>query len=170
MNEKAVYSEISEPERKLIRSDGALYIILLLLVFAVIFAGNYLQNLLGIPRLFIQVGLYILLCIFAVVLYRKRLRFFRYTLTDRMLSTSRLVGKKERPEAQAHLSDITCICAYKELTEIPKHFSKCFHGKKEDSLAVLYKTSGGVQGMLLSPSAKMRDALLAAWKAARKRG
>ena len=104
-----LYSETVEPAKRIIRSDVALYVLVVVVVFAAILLVSALIVLLGLPEFVSQLALFAALLVFGWRLYRVRLLSYRYTLTERMLSVDRIVGRKQRPELAVHLSDITHI-------------------------------------------------------------
>ena len=77
-----VHTERVEPKRRYIRSDGALYVLLLLGAFGVIFLSRVLANRLSIHTLYVQIGLYALLLGTGYAIYRVRLVDYVYELYD----------------------------------------------------------------------------------------
>lgn len=164
-----VFMERAEPRRRFIRSDGALYVLLLIFVFGVILSGNYVSARYEVPRFFVQLTLYALLLGLGYWLYRTQLVAFRYTVTDRMLSVTRLVGKKERADAHIRLSDIVSIRPFAELDAAKAgKLQRVYVGRRADALAVTYAAGGARSTLLLSPSEENTRKLIAAWKSSLK--
>ena len=161
--------ERSEPKRRILRSDGALYLAVLLGVLAVIWGANALSSRYDWPRLYVQLSLYAVLIGLMFVLYRKCLLVFRYTLTDRMLSVERMVGKKCKPEESVHLSDITAIRPVSEAGGALPKPRGCFTGRRRDALAVTVREPARTFTLLLSPSDPFTASLTAQWKISRKK-
>ena len=165
--ERFVAMEVSAPKRRFVRSDAALYVLMLVAVLGVITAANALSARFNWPRLIVQVTLYVVLLALGYVVYRKFLMAYRYTLTERMLSVDRIVGKKERSESSVHLSDITAIRPYAERRGEAGKLRSLFMGKRADTLAVTVVAAGSRETLLLSPSADFCGKLIAQWKIAR---
>ena len=166
--ENYVYSEKIAPEKKLIKTDVQLYIVLLVSVFLIIALGNYLNNQFGIPQAPVQISLYVIFAVLSVYLYRYRLTDFSYLLTERMFVVDKVIGKKNRPAVALHLSDITKIVPTSELASIVKPCSKVYHGKKEDTLCIIFKLSGKEESVLISPTEEMKTKLIEQWKKVKK--
>ena len=164
-----LYTEDIVPLKRFIRSDFLFFVIVAVLVIAVILIASAFQVLFQIPRIFVQIVLYVFLCLFAVWLYKKRLVVYRYKLTERMLSVERVTGKRARPDQQIHLSDIVRIGPYEKLSgENPDKEYRAFHGKKKDATALLYQNGKKTDMLLITPSREMQEIILKQWKKARR--
>jgi len=159
--------ETIEPKRKIVRSNGALYVLLLLLVIGVITAGNLLSERWDLPRAIVQITLYVLLLVLGWAVYRYCLTSFRYTLTDRLLSVERVVGRKERADECVHLSDITRIGPYDKERETGRRARRLYVNGRKDALAVHVRGAGGGRTLLINPGAEFREKLVSQWKSAR---
>lgn len=104
-----IHTEVSTPKRHFIRSDGALYAIVLICVFGIIFLGNRVGNSLGISQGMLQLILYAILLVLAYLLYRFRLTAFRYTITDENLYIDKVTGSKEKNLFTLPLCDIAIV-------------------------------------------------------------
>lgn len=167
--ERHVALEKAVPKRRIVRSDGALYVLLLASVVLIIMAGNVLSSLWSIPRLPVQVALYAILLVIGYVVYRRCIVTFRYALTDRMLAVDRIVGRKERSEENVHLLDIVAI---HPLQQARGALGKCrglYVNSKRDALAVTVQAAGKRYTILMSPSEEFAGKLMAQWKTARKK-
>ncbi len=156
------------PKRRVLRSDGALYVVLLAVVIGVILTGNALMARFDWPRAIVQISLYLVLFVLALIVYRRCLVSYRYTLTDRMLSVSRIVGRKERAEASVRLSDVTRVCDVSALGEPSGRKQALYVNARRDAVAVCARTKAGEVTLLLSPDEAFREHLNAQWKIARK--
>lgn len=163
--EDFVFSETAAPKRRVLRTDGALYLALLAAVIVVIMLGYRLSAAWALPRFYVQLALYAVLLGLGYLAYRKCLVSFRYTLTDRMLRVERVVGKKARPDAHIHLLDILSVRPYSELNEdvAGKLETACVGGRR-DALAVTYDLAGKKHTILLSLSEENRRKLVQQWK------
>ena len=161
-----LYTETVEPAKRFIRSDVALYVLVVVVVFAAILLVSALIVLLGLPEFVSQLVLFAALLVFGWRLYRVRLLSYRYTLTERMLSVDRIVGRKQRPELAVHLSDITHIRPAAQLPQksCRASASACAWGDKTQATAVAYRAGGEASILLLSLSDGMREKLIAQWK------
>ena len=164
-----LYSETSEPQRRIIRSDVLLYVLVLLFVVALIFLVSAFIVVFQLPELISQLTLFAFLWLFGWRLYRVRLISYRYTLTERMLSVDRVVGRRIKLELAVHLADITGIrpCAELPADEGGKR-ERLYLGKKADTTAVTYRVGGVPSTLLLSMSEEMRGKLIAQWKLMRR--
>lgn len=164
-----VMTEKALQKRRLIRSDGALYALLLLCVFAVIFLANLACAAWNWPYIAVQIPLYAVLVAAGYLLYRYCLTEFSYVLTDRMLTVNRVVGKKTKPDVQIHLSDIRAIRPYDKALETDGKVLAVYTGKRKDTVAVIYDThmkqKHGI--LLLSISEAFQKKLVEQWKKAR---
>ena len=157
------------PKRRVIRSAGALYVVLLLLAVGSIAAANALEEHLQIPREYSQIALYALLIAAGWYIYRFRLTTFRYTLTDSFFSIDRLTGRSERAEERLSLSDITDIGI-----ALPEHRTgirrRAIRNRsilpEKKSTAIRYRENGEERILLISPSEDMLEKLLAQWEKA----
>lgn len=172
MEESQVHSfigmEVVEPKRGPIRSAGALYAVLLLLVVGVIVAGNALSANWSVPRVFVQVTLYVLLLVIGWYVYRYFLTAFRYTLTDRVFSVERVVGKRERADVGVHLADIVKIVPAVRLDGTEGKRKNLSARPKKDSVAVVIRARAGSRVFIVSPSEEFLEKLTTQWKLARK--
>lgn len=162
------HQETAEPPRRWIRSDVVLYVLVLIGVCAAIFYLSALVVVLELPLVVSQAALFVLLLVFGYLLYRKRLIRYRYTVTARMLSVDRLVGRRERPELSVHLTDITAIRAYPTLEDKRLKCERLYLGKKANATAVVYRAGSGSAMLLLSLSPDMKGKLIEQWKNARR--
>ena len=164
-----LYTEVAEPRRSIIKSDVVLWLLVVLGVILLVFIGSFFNVVLGAPNGIVQCVVYLLLLGEILVLYRVRLVSYRYALTERMFSVTRVVGKKDRPDANVHLADITRIRDASQLArgEGGKQ-SRLFHGKREDAVALTYRVGGEEKTLLVSITESMRKKLVDQWKTARR--
>ena len=116
---QTVYTERNAPKRAIVRSDGALYLLLLLFVFGTIALSHVLAKQFGIDRLYVQLGLYSVLLIVGYVIYRLRLVDYLYELTERELIVTQAVGSKQKRLAAVPFDAIEEIGAYRETDAKP---------------------------------------------------
>jgi len=162
-------SEVAEPRRSIIKNDVVLWLVVVFGVLALVFIGSFCEVVLGVPSGIVQIAVYLILLGAILVLYRVRLVSWRYVLTERMFSVTRIIGKKERYDASIHLSDITQVRAASELVRgMGGKWTRLHHGKQEDSLAVTYRVAGAERTLLVSASESMRKKLVEQWKIARR--
>ncbi len=167
--ENHVMMEKAAPRRQFVRSDGALYVLMLVLVIGVIVAGNALSALWGLPRLYVQLALYAVLIAVGYWVYRRCLVVFRYSLTDRMLTIDRIVGKKMRNDENVHLCDIVALRPFDGTNRDTGKLRWLYVNRRRDTLAVTVSTGGRRFTILMSPSEEFAGKLLAQWKTARKK-
>lgn len=101
--------EKAEPKRRIIRSAGAIYLALIVLVIGCISVGNLLYERFQIPRYVTQPILYALIAICGYYIYRRHYLSYRYTLTDEMLAIEKVGGSSERILAAIELNKIISI-------------------------------------------------------------
>ena len=151
--------ETVEPSRRLVRSSGALYTVLLLLVFGAMAAANALNTRFEIPRLAAEIPLYALIALYGWYAHEFDLTSYRYTLTDRVLAAERIVGGRERGGAAVELADILAI--------LPAADARTERIRKERwsvqpvraSTALRIKSDAGERIWLISPSAEFLEQL-----------
>ncbi len=152
-----VYSERNAPKRAVVRSDGALYVLLLLLVFVAIFLSHVLSKQFGINRLYVQLGLYAVLLIVAYAIYRLRLVDYLYELTAKELIVTQAVGSKQKRLAVVPFDSIVEINPYRR-TEVKQELS-AYRGKKTDTTAIWYSDAGERSVLLLNVSDTLKEKL-----------
>ena len=161
--------ENASPKPRVIRSKGALYVVLLLLAVGSIAAANALEERLQIPREYPQIALYALLLGAGWYIYRFRLTAFRYTLTDRAFTIDRLNGQSGRAEERILLSEIlqvegfasnqgskTWIGAIRNRSVLPRR----------KSTLIRYRDGGEELALLISPSEALLEQLNEQWQIA----
>ena len=113
MDENAVVNllaiETAVPKRRIIRSAGAVYLALIVLMIACISIGNLLEANWQIPRLLTQPILYAMIAISGAFLYRRHFICFRYTLTDEQFAIEQTGGNREKTIAVIMISEIHTI-------------------------------------------------------------
>ncbi len=164
-----IMGEKAEPARRIIRSDGALYALLLLFTLGVIFLANAVSVLWNLPRLFVQLTLYLILFGLGYFVYRRYLVCFYYMLTDRMFTVDRIVGKKRRSDESVHLSDIVSIRPFRDAPGDLGKLRKLYVNNKRDTLALTVVAAGKRFTLLISPSQEFAGKLIEQWKTARKK-
>ena len=117
--------ETAKPKRRMIRSSGAVYLALLVLMIGCISVGNLLYASFQIPRHVTQPVLYAMIAICGVILYRRHFICFRYTLTDEQFAIEQIGGNREKTIAAMMICDIQRIISRNEA----QHMS----GKKVDT-------------------------------------
>lgn len=150
-----VHSEVSEPMRRVIRSDGALYLLLLLGAVGCILLSRWLAVRFGVLRLFVQAVLYAALLGAGYAVYRFRLVSYRYTLTDVDLTVHRLVGRKSALLADVPLDALLSVGADGEGVSD----GSTYVGRRRDAFCVRYAKDGRVRALYLSASAELRALL-----------
>ena len=100
--------ETVAPKRRIIRSEGAIYIALILLIIGSISLGNLLYDRLSISRYITQPILYIIFAVCGYLLYKRHYISYRYTLTNEELAIER-IGNTEKTIAAIPLCDIMLI-------------------------------------------------------------
>lgn len=161
------YIEEQKPKRVLIKNDVVLFIVIA--IGAILFGtlAAYACMVTGIPYIWFSLATYALFGVLAVWLYRSALVTFRYTLSSRMLTVERVIGKKVRPEAQAHLSDIIKTAGYRGKAADGKA-QKAGHGKPEEMLLVVWSVGRHTEQMLIGVSKEFEKELSVRVRQARK--
>ena len=95
--------ETVAPKRRITRSAGAIYIILILLIFGCISAGNLFYERFLIPRYVTQPILYAMIASFGYLVYRRNYLRYRYTLTTKTLAIEQIGGNEEKTLAAIDL-------------------------------------------------------------------
>ena len=154
---KAVYTERNAPKRAIVRSDGALYVLLLLLTFGMIALTYVLAKAFGINRLYLQLGLYALLLAVGYTIYRLRLIDYLYELNDRAFSVTQAVGAKQKRIAEIPLDAIEEIGESRE--NDPNPLVRTYRGKASGTTAIRYREAGEMRVILLNASETLREKL-----------
>ena len=151
------YSERNAPKRAIVRSDGALYVLLLIGTLGAIFLAYTLSKQFGINRLYVQLGLYAVLLIAGFLIYRLRLVDYIYELTDTEFRVLQAVGNKEKPIVTVPLSAITEVGAYRETDGRPEF--KTYRGALNRTKTVRYMAGEQMKTICLNPSDRLVELL-----------
>ena len=159
--ENLICMERSQPKQRLVLSDGALWALVLVGVMAVVLLSYDLSARFLLPRVWVQLALYAILCILCYRIYRKRLLSFRYTLTDCRLQVDRLVGNKARPELELNF---TQILELRSTRETEKGAPKLYAGAPSEKIYIKYRCSAGERSILFAPSDAFLKELQSRWQ------
>ncbi len=151
------YTERNTAKRRIIRSDGALYLLLLLLTFGLVALTYVLAQRLQINRLYLQIGLYAVLLAVGYAVYRLRLVDYLYELTDQALVVSQTVGNKQKRIAEIPFSAIEEIGAYRKDDAVQA--ISAYRGKKDEATAIWFREDGNRQILLLNASETLKEKL-----------
>lgn len=155
--DRIVYSERNAPKRAIVRSDGALYVLLLIGTFAAIALGYVLSKQFGIKRLYVQLALYGVLLIGGYAIYRLRLVDYLYELTEGEFRVVQAVGSKQKPIVTVPLNSITEVGVYRQTDAAME--PRTFRGSREKTTAVWFVSEGKTHVVCLNPSDKLRELL-----------
>ncbi len=162
-----IATELAMPEKKVIRSEGALYALLVVGALFVIALCNRLIAVLDLPPVLIQGTLYGLLLGLGYWVLRFRLTAYRYTLTDKAFLVTRLMGKSEKLMAEIPLGSIEYAGPYDEakLKELGCRMGPNVRaGKLENPTLLVYREDGVLQALCLSAGEKLKGKLTEPWK------
>jgi len=162
-----IVTEVAAPEKRYVRSEGALYALLVLGALLIIGAGNRLQALLDLPPVLVQVVLYGALLALGYWVLRFRLTSHRYTLTDRALFVSRLMGRSEKLMAEVPLEAIEYAGPFDEekLKALGCRMGpNVWTGKREATTMLIYTEDGVRRVLCLSAGEKLKGKLTEPWK------
>lgn len=139
MNNNMPIVEEQKPRRVLIKNDTVLFVVVALGSIGLGTGMSYLCMRFGLPYLWFSIMLYAFFGLVILWLYRSALVTYRFTVSERMLTAVRVIGKKVTPEVQVHLCDIVSVDRYTDRKTDGK-VQKVGHGKKRGMLLVRYKT------------------------------
>ena len=162
-----IATEVVAPEKKHIRSEGALYALLVVGALIVIGLGNRLTAALDLPPVLVQGTLYLLLIGLGWWVMRFRLTAHRYTLTDRAFFVTRLTGRSEKLIAEIPLEAIEFAGPYDgaKLKALGCRMGPNVRtGKIEGTTMLLYREEGALQCLCLSAGETMKGKLTEPWK------
>ena len=162
-----IVTEVAAPEKKYIRSEGALYALLVLGALVIIGLGNRIQTWLDLPPVLVQGVLYAGLIGLGYYVLRFRLTSFRYTLTDRAFFVTRLTGRSERLVAEVPLEEIEYAGPYDrdKLKELNGTMGPSVRvGRIEDTTMLLYREEEALQCLCLSAGETLKGKLTEPWK------
>lgn len=171
MEENAVITliamETAEPKRKLTRSAGALYVVLIVLILGVISLANLLYARWQIPRMIVQPALYLVIALCGAYLYRFHTISFRYTLTDQMLAIERITRKHEQTIAAVFLDEISEIGANRPAVWRVNHDKSASILLRRKSILIIIPEHGQDVLYSISPSEEFLEKLTAQWQTAK---
>lgn len=162
-----IVTEVAAPEKKHIRSEGALYALLVLGALAIIGFGNRLQTWLDLPPVLVQGAMYGLLIGLGYWVMRFRLTSHRYTLTDRAFFVTRLAGRSEKLVAEVPLEAIEYAGPYDgaKLKALGARMGPNVRtGKIEETTMLLYREDGALWCLCLSAGETLKGKLTEPWK------
>ena len=145
-----VHTERTEPKRGIVRTDGALYVLLLLGTFAAIFLSRLLADRLEVNKLYVQIGLYAVLLGTGYWIYRTRLVDYLYELYDTDLRITQIVGKKQKRLLTVPLETVTEVGAFRKTDA--KNDQRTFHGAREKTTAVWYRKDSELRVVCMNAS------------------
>ena len=152
-----IHTERTEPKRGIVRTDGALYVLLLLGTFAAIFLAHILADRLGVNKLYVQIGLYAILLGTGYWIYRTRLVDYLYELYDTDLRITQIVGKKQKRLLSVPLETVTEVGAFRKTDAKPDQ--RTFQGAREKTTAVWYRKDGELRVVCMNASAALAEKL-----------
>ena len=152
-----IYTERNTPKRAVIRSDGALYAVLLLGTFLMIVLAYRLTARFGINRLYVQIGLYAALLGIGYLIYRVRLIEYVYELTEDTLIIQQAVGKRQKVLVSVPFSAIRDIGPYSQ-TGV-KREPRTYHGRSATTTAIRFERNGEERVVLLRASDTLKEKL-----------
>ena len=158
-----VAMETSEPKKRLNRSVGALYVVLMALILAVISTANLLYAKWQVPRFLVQPPLYALIAIGSLVVYRRHYVSFRYTLTDQTLAVERLTDRNEKAVVSLFLKDISAIGSCLVKPSGRRAIYASFRPKKS-STAICARLEKEEIVLWISPGEAVLQKMIAQWK------
>lgn len=159
----SAHVELCKPRTRFIRSDAALYAILLVAALVGILVTHWLSARFGVLRLPLQVVLVVLLAAFGYGIYQNRLTVFRYTLTADRLLIERIVGARERVLADVAHADVLCVG--KMSSSVGRTEPRAFHGPQSEQWFVRYRDGEAVRTVVISPSADLKNKLTEVFRA-----
>ena len=154
---QVIHSERNAPKRAIIRSDGALYVLLLITTIGAIILAYTLSRQFGVNRLYVQLGLYAALLILGYAIYRLRLVDYIYEVTPSEFRVVQAVGEKKKPLVRVPLDAITEVGTYRETDAKPG--LRTYRGARKNTTAIWYTEEGQKQVVCLNASDTLRDLL-----------
>ena len=152
-----VHTERTEVKRRFVRTDGALYVLLLIGAFAAILLSRFLANRFGVNTLLVQIVLYAGLLGTGYWIYRARLVEYLYELYDTELRVTQAVGAKMKLLLTVPIEAVTEVGPYRKTDAKPDQ--RTFHGAREETTAVWYRKDGELRVVCLSASDALKRKL-----------
>ena len=162
-----IHTELVEPERRFIRTDGGLYALMLVGILFIVGFANPIALAIGMQPSVMHWTLYFILIVTGVIIYRTRLTSWRYSLTSDGFYVDRVSGKREKPEIEIPLKRIEFIGAYDQARlerEGRKPGPHVRRGKLENSVMILYTEDKTRKAVCITPSETLRNKLEEPWK------
>lgn len=157
LTESILYTELSEPKHRILRSDAAFYAVMLLGAIGCIALSRFLSAKFGGLRIFFQIGLYAILFGAGYCIYRFRMVAFRYTLTESALLVHQVVGTRTKPLYEVPFAMIASVGNRENLTGA--YDGRTFIGKQEEAICVVYRSGEQTHLLYLSASDRLRTML-----------
>lgn len=151
------------PKQRYIRSEGALYALLLCGAVLVMGLGNRLRAALDLPPVLVQGILYGLLLGLGYWVITYRLTGYRYTLTNRALFVTRLTGRSEKLIAEIPIEAIE-YAGPCDPGRLPKKPLRALADRKEPPTMVLYREGETLCALLINARGELKNRLTEPWK------
>lgn len=144
--------------KKLVRSDGLLLLLVLLVVFSFTLFLGFLEQRVSYMSRPLQFLLFFTLLAMAYVIVTRQLTSFRYVLAEEAFSVYRCMGKQQRLVEHVKIPDIRFIAPYLQMAgERGREHALC-GGRKQEAWVVAYEKNSRSQWVLVS----LNDSMLAA--------
>ena len=170
MDENAIITLIAietvAPKRRITRSAGAIYIILIALIIGAMSAGNLLYERISIPRYVTQPIFYAMIAIVGYLIYRRNYLCYRYTLTTRTLAIEQIGGSEEKTLAAIDLTLIQQIEHYPIKQKRKAKTIYAYLPPRKNITWVLAKEDGNETRYAISASSEFIDQLKEQWRLA----
>ena len=160
--------ETAEPKRKLNRSAGSVYVLLIAVVIGTISLANLLYARWQIPRYIVQPAIYTLTAAIGLYLYLRHTISYRYTLTDSMFAIERIAFNGERTIVAAPLNDILEIERPVGAQRDRTRARSATVFSRRNSMIIRIRENGAVQAYRISPSDEFVSKLFAQRQAVQK--
>lgn len=151
--------EQTAARKKLIRSDGLLFALVIVSILLISLTLGYMERVLHRNTQFLQFVAYFVLGAACYAIVHWQITSFRYVLADRAFIVYRRTGRRENMAERVKLSDILFIAPYADASgEKGREFALCA-GAKRAGIVLAHRQNDRVQWLIVSIDEAMQAAL-----------
>lgn len=151
--------EQTAARKKLIRSDGLLFVLVIVSILLISSFLGYMERVLQQNTQVLQFVAYFALAAACYAIVHWQITSFRYVLTDKVFVVYRRIGRRESMAERVHLSDMLFVAPYTEAPGIKgREFALCA-GAKRGAFVLAHRQNDRLQWLIVSIDEAMQKAL-----------
>lgn len=153
--------------KKLFRSDGMMFVCIMLGILAYSLLSNYIVQVLQIQMRLLQAAVFLGIAVLCYFIVTRQMTGFRYVLKEGVFQVYRIVGKRQTLTERVELKDVEFLCPYYKAPGRRGREHALCAGEKQAAYVLAHTQKGKPQWLLFSPNEEMLTALNGSIAAAR---